>query len=45
LTVLLQINKVSINYLVISYLCGFDTILLPLLSFFWVLFIPSTLTL
>jgi hypothetical protein len=38
-------NLVSINHLVISYLCGFATILLSLLSFFWVFFISSTLIL
>jgi hypothetical protein len=36
------INKVSLNYLVISYLCGLATIPLPLLLFFWVFFISST---
>jgi hypothetical protein len=41
----LYINKVSINCLVISHLCGFDTIPLPLLSFFWVFFISSMLIL
>jgi hypothetical protein len=34
--------KFSINYLVISYLCGLSTIPLPLLSFFWVFSISST---
>jgi hypothetical protein len=37
--------KISLNYLVISYLCEFVTIPLPLLSFFWVFFISSTLVL
>jgi hypothetical protein len=32
----------GINHLVISYLYGFFTIPLPLLSFFWVFFISST---
>jgi hypothetical protein len=31
------------NCLVISHLCGFATISLPLLPFFWVLFISSIL--
>jgi hypothetical protein len=35
--------KFSINHLVISYLCGFATIPLPLLSFFWVFFISTML--
>jgi hypothetical protein len=41
----LQINKVSINYLIISYVCGFATISLPLLSFIWVFFISSMFSL
>jgi hypothetical protein len=41
----LLINKVSINCLVISYLSGFVTISLPLLSFFWVFFMSSMFTL
>jgi hypothetical protein len=39
------INKVGTNYIVISYLCEFATIPLPLLSLFWVFFISSTLRL
>jgi hypothetical protein len=39
-----SINKVRINGLVISHLCGFTTIL-PLPPFFWVFFISSTLIL
>jgi hypothetical protein len=42
---LFSINKVRINGLVISYLCGFTTIPLFLPSFFWVFFISSILIL
>jgi hypothetical protein len=35
----------SLNHLVIKYLYGFSTIPLPLLSFFWELFISSMLKL
>jgi hypothetical protein len=42
---LFSINKVRTNGLVISHLCGFTIIPLPLLSFFWVLFILSILIL
>jgi hypothetical protein len=37
--------KFSSKYLDILYLCGFSTIPLPLLSFFWVFFISSILIL
>jgi hypothetical protein len=37
--------KISLKYLVISYLYGFATTLFPLLLFFGVFFIPSTLIL
>jgi hypothetical protein len=37
----LKIHKVSINCLVISYLCGLATIPLPLLPFFWAFSIKS----
>ena len=39
------INKVRTNDLVISHLYGFTTIPLPLLLFFWIFFISSTLIL
>jgi hypothetical protein len=45
LNYLFSINKVRINGLVISHLCGFTTIPLPLPPFFWVFFIPSILKL
>jgi hypothetical protein len=38
-------NKVRPNSLVISHLCGFTTIPLPLLPFFWEFFISSILIL
>jgi hypothetical protein len=38
-------NKVRINDLVISHLCGFTTILFALPPFFWVFFISSILIL
>jgi hypothetical protein len=41
LNYLFSINKVIINGLVISHLCGFTTILSPLPPFFWVFFISS----
>jgi hypothetical protein len=45
LNYLFSINKVRINGLVISHLCGFTTILFPLPLFFWVFFISSILIL
>jgi hypothetical protein len=42
---LFSTNKVRINGLVISYLCGFTTILFPLPPFFWVFLISSILIL
>jgi hypothetical protein len=45
LNYLFFINKVRINGLVISHLCGFSTILFPLPLFFWVFFISSILIL
>jgi hypothetical protein len=45
LNYLFSINKVRINGLVISRLCGFTTIPLPLPPFFWVFFISSILIL
>jgi hypothetical protein len=42
---LFYINKVRINNLVISHLCGFTTILFPLPPLFWVFFISSILIL
>jgi hypothetical protein len=45
LNYLFSINKVRINRLVISHLCGFTTILFPLTLFFWVFFISSILIL
>jgi hypothetical protein len=45
LNYLFSINKVRINGLVISHLCGFTTILFPLPPFFWVFFISSILIL
>jgi hypothetical protein len=39
------INRVSINHLVISYLCGFATIPFHLLTLFWELFISLMLIL
>ncbi len=45
LNYLFSTNKVRINGLVISHLCGFTTILFPLPPFFWVFFISSILIL
>jgi hypothetical protein len=45
LNYLFSINKVRINGLVISHLCGFITIPLPLSPFFWIFFISSILIL
>jgi hypothetical protein len=45
LNYLFSINKVTINGLVISRLCGFTTILFLLPLFFWVFFISSILIL
>jgi hypothetical protein len=42
---LFSINKVSAHCLVISYLCGFASIPLPLLLFFWLFSISSILIL
>jgi hypothetical protein len=45
LNYLFSINKVRINDLVISHLCGFTTILFPLPLFFWVFYTSSILIL
>jgi hypothetical protein len=45
LNYLFSINKVRINGLVISHLCGFTTILFPLPLFFWIFFISSIIIL
>jgi hypothetical protein len=45
LNYLFSINKVTINGLILSRLCGFTTILFPLPLFFWVFFISSILIL
>jgi hypothetical protein len=43
LNYLFSINKVRINGLVISHLCGFTTILFPVPPFVWAFFISSFL--
>jgi hypothetical protein len=45
LNYLFSINKVRINGIVISHLCGFTTILFALPPLFWVFFISSILIL